>query len=386
MYSAVIGLGFGDEGKGITTDYLCSRVKNPLVCRYSGGQQAGHNVVLNGVNHVFSNFGSGTLRGVPTYWSEFCTVEPIGLMIEYEKLTGYGITPILYIDGNSPVTTPYDIFANRVNIDTSSHGTCAVGVGQTFKREDAFYSLTFSDLFNDFILTTKIKNIGDYYKKHYNIDNISLKRFYDSIALIRHVSETTANITSINTRWKNWLFEKSKYSESYDVIFEGSQGLLLDQHYGFFPHVTRSNTGTKNILTLTDEVDLYLVTRAYQTRHGNGPMTNENLPHNISLDPNETNVSNEYQGNFRRTLLDLDLLLYGIEKDKYICENLYNSALVITCLDHIKLDYRYTYEGKIVYCSDENEFISSIKDIIKIRQVITSHSPESKNYESFKIS
>ncbi len=63
MARAVIGLGFGDEGKGITTDYLCSRANNPLVIRFSGGQQAGHTVVNKFGKHTFSNFGSGTLRG-----------------------------------------------------------------------------------------------------------------------------------------------------------------------------------------------------------------------------------------------------------------------------------------------------------------------------------
>src|SRR5574343_932195 len=104
---ACIGLGFGDEGKGITVDYLASQSPDSLVVRYSGGQQAGHTVCLNGIRHVFSNFGSGSLRGLPTYWSEHCTVDPVGIMNELNILTEQGINPILYIDGNAPVTTPY---------------------------------------------------------------------------------------------------------------------------------------------------------------------------------------------------------------------------------------------------------------------------------------
>ena len=64
----VVGLGFGDEGKGITTDYLCSQNANSLVVRFSGGQQCGHNVCLGELSHVHSNFGSGTLRGVPSFF------------------------------------------------------------------------------------------------------------------------------------------------------------------------------------------------------------------------------------------------------------------------------------------------------------------------------
>ena len=90
----------------------------------------------------------------------------------------------------------------------------------------------------------------------------------------------------------------------HDTIFEGSQGLLLDQHHGFFPNVTRANVGLENVESFTglnDIYEVYLVTRAYQTRHGNGFMTNENRPHNITENIEETNKEHEYQGKFRRS-------------------------------------------------------------------------------------
>jgi adenylosuccinate synthase len=58
--------------------------------------------------HVFSNFGSGTLQGVPTYWSPYCTIDPVGVINEYKILKDKGIEPKLYIDSRCPVTTPYD--------------------------------------------------------------------------------------------------------------------------------------------------------------------------------------------------------------------------------------------------------------------------------------
>ena len=70
-HSIVIGLGFGDEGKGITTSYLCKKLEGTkIVVRFNGGHQAGHTVVFNGKRHIFSSWGSGTLQGIPTYWSE----------------------------------------------------------------------------------------------------------------------------------------------------------------------------------------------------------------------------------------------------------------------------------------------------------------------------
>lgn len=360
---AVIGLGFGDEGKGITTDYLCSRSLKPLVIRFSGGQQCGHTVVFDDIKHVFSNFGSGTLRGVPTYWAKYCTVDPIGLTNELDILLEKGVYPSLFIDERCPVTTPYDMFSNQLNEECNQHGSCGVGVGTTINREENHYSLTFGDLFYPQILNIKLDAI----KKYYGFNKtISLQRFYDAINVI---------LTSDYIKPIFDLPQKYHYS---DFIFEGSQGLLLDPSIGFFPNVTRSNTGTKNIIDLGFKPELFLVTRAYQTRHGNGKMTNELTPHNISIDPNETNVYNKYQGEFRRSLLDLDLLLYGMSKDEYI-RNCTNKTLVITCLDHILNEYRFTYQNQLVHCLNQNQFIKRVSNILNIGDVIISNTNQSEN-------
>lgn len=360
-HKAVIGLGFGDEGKGITTDYLCSLSSVPLVVRYSGGQQAGHTVVLDGKTHVFSNFGSGTLRGIPSYWSKHCTVDPIGIVNEWDKLISKNIIPELYIDYQCPVTTPYDAYNNQVLESKHNHGTCGVGVGATIHREENHYHLTFGDLFYPNILTIKMELI----KKYYGSPKIKLDRFYQCVYSIIHTSDVKC-IQELPSQFENY-------------IYEGSQGLLLDQNFGFFPHVTRSNTGSKNIIEFCPEPELFLVTRAYQTRHGNGPMTNEDIPHNIKADTNETNINNKYQGAFRRSLLDLDLLLYGMAKDAYISATPWGKNLVITCLDHVVNEYRFTYKGKLMYCHDENDFIQKIAIILGFSNVYISKSNESKN-------
>lgn len=361
QYKAVIGLGFGDEGKGLFTDYLCTQTANPLVIRFSGGQQAGHTVVKNNQRHVFSNFGAGTLERAPSYFSRFCTIEPVGIVNELDVLIEKGIEPLLFIDNSCPVTTPYDIAFNKQHLQ---HGTCGVGVGDTFNREEHFYSLTFSDLFYPWVLETKLDLIKQFYG---NVGNISLTGFLECCDIITHS----------NYIQKSDDFPNYKYS---DYIFEGSQGLLLDQHYGFFPNVTRSNTGTKNIINLLghEEIELYLVTRAYQTRHGKGVMSNEQISHNIQINPLETNSCNQYQGEFRVSLLDVSLLEYAISKDRNIRTN-NNKSLVITCLDGIKGEYRFTYRGKVVYCHNETEFVNKVADILQFKKVYLSYSDESKN-------
>ena len=363
---AIIGLQFGDEGKGITTDYHVSKSVYPLVIRYSGGQQAGHQVRVGDTRHIFSNFGSGTLRGADTYWSKFCTVDPIGMMNEYIVLLEKGILPTLYIDERCPVTTPYDAYHNQSVETVNQHGSCGIGVGATMGREEDFYSLTVGDLFTPSILKTKLQSIEKYYNHTNRISIDSFLRSVDHLMDSNHIQ-------------KCYGIPENGYTEH---IFEGSQGLLLDQHYGFFPNVTRANVGTTNILELSDDIELYLVTRAYQTRHGNGFMTNEDIPHNIKKNEHETNLTNKYQGKFRRTILDLDLLEYAINKDEYIRFSK-NKTLVITCLDHIKMERTVTYKGEIIHYESRTAMVRGIRDILGIKNVLVSNSDESNNFTKF---
>jgi adenylosuccinate synthase len=362
----VIGLGFGDEGKGITTDYLCSQTPNPLVIRFSGGQQAGHTVRIGSIKHVFSNFGSGTLRGFDTYWDKNCIVDPIGLFNEYHILKNKNINPVIYINKDCPITTPYDMADNRQKETINNHGSCGVGIGSTMQREDDFYHLKFIDLYYPTILTGKLRAIRNYYG--FDVD---LHRFMECVYFLIHNENIhiTDNVPD------------NIYTQH---IYEGSQGLLLDQHYGFFPNVTRANIGINNIKDVANKKrdELYLITRTYQTRHGNGFMTNEDMPNNIYLSPEETNKTNEFQGKFRIAILDVSLLEYAI-KVSNITNYFDNVTLVITCLDHIENEYRFTYNNKITYCSDKYDFIDKIKTVLNIDKVLFSESDESENLKQF---
>ena len=323
-------MGFGDEGKGVTTSFLCNQSNNPMVVRTNGGHQAGHTVVVDGHRHVFSNFGSGTLQGCPTYWSEYCTFSPVGVLNEYNALKKVkGLEPKLYVHPLCPVTTPFDKQFNCALEKEKKHGSCGVGFGATIQRQEDFFKLFVQDLFHERILWQKLMNIKMYYaKKGFNSDNVDLHDF------IYVVNEIKKIITVDNG---------NSLALHYDFIFEGAQGILLDQDFGFFPNVTRSNTTSKNPLRFihdndffSRESEIYYITRAYQTRHGNGFMTNEAIHGELKLTNTEleTNVKNEWQGNFRRSVLDLDLLNYALD-----CDNNFSSGitknLVITCVDQV---------------------------------------------------
>lgn len=370
MNMAVIGLAFGDEGKGLITDYLCSLNPKAAVLRFSGGHQAGHTVYYNGINHVFTNFGSGTLRGCETYWSEFCTFEPRGCWREFNILKSKGVSPIIHIHPNCRVTTPYDIVANWVSSERLN-GTCGVGVWKTIERNNNGMTLTIEDIFEDEFMARM-----DGIKKYY--DNIEheylipmLNEFYEAIDQIRGTN---------NFR----LFVD--YPEGDNLIFEGSQGILLGESTGYLPHTTPSMTNMWNLFELGYSPDeVFLVTRCYQTRHGEGPMTNEKFPIDV-ICPNETNQWNEFQGTFRKTMLDLDLLikaeLIGVRSACWR-ENI-RKNLVVTCLDQIE-EYCLTYEGKTMTFYNPEIFAYHIGAALKIDgKIYGSYGPYSNTIKEIK--
>ncbi len=350
--SIVVGLGCGDEGKGTVVNSLCIDPENTLVIRTIGGHQCGHMCIYDKIRHIFSNFGSGTLKGVPTYWTEYCTVDPVAVIKEGQVLIEKGIIPKIIYNANAMVTTPFDIIHN-INTDSKKgHGTVGVGFGATIQRNEDHYHLNVRDLQFSKIRDEKLKKIMDYY--HYITPlNSKAQEYYNNFI------EACDMFIQRYTVVENF---SQLEADDKDLIFEGGQGIMLDQDYGFFPNVTRSYTTSKNIMEFMHNNDLngnyictYYVTRAYQTRHGNGYMTNDGLPTNyIKINPNETNVDTGQQGIFRKAVLDLDILKYALS-----CDKIYNNSLkrlVITCLDQIIGD-------KIPITKENNFFMATPKEI-----------------------
>ncbi|OAV44438.1 adenylosuccinate synthetase [Lewinella sp. 4G2] len=343
----VIGLGFGDEGKGLTTDFLCRQADSPLVVRFSGGHQAGHTVVTReGTRHVFSNFGAGTLAGAPTYYSRYCTFNPVGFQREREALLKLGTTPVLYTDGLAPVTTPYDVLYNRKLETKERHGSCGLGFGATVARHEGPAKLHVLDLYDDFILEQKLQAVATYYGNRLGVT-------YDTDALREQlmVFHDAVNYFRSHHPQKYVAHSLASLAKGYDtIVFEGSQGLLLDQDFGYFPHVTRAHVSSRNAMELIATAglplpEIFYVTRAYQTRHGNGPLTNEHLEPNLHPTPNETNVTNPWQGPQRRSLLDLDQLRFALAMDNHYAHACHKN-LVVTCLDQLKGEWFATDDGR----------------------------------------
>lgn len=333
IYS-VIGLGWGDEGKGITVDYLCSQNPGSIVYRHSGGHQVGHTVKLGDKIHEFRHFGSGTFRHIPTFWDEQCTVSPLQFEIEFKKMQNeFNITPQLYCSKHSPVTTLYDIAYNRAKEKQFRHGSTGVGFAATLQRH-ALIPLFVMDLAYAFVLKQKLSNINSYYLK--KVSDEGIIDFY-----VEELGELNkANyVTSVFEQSCQFFIDNIKFHESLGtsfhttIICEGNQGILLDKYHGFFPNVTYGFTTNRTVKF--NDLHTFYVTRSYATRHGAGPLTNENLDKPILKNNEfESNHNNPWQEEFRTAILDYNMIKYAIESDESYNKNI-RSSLVITCMDQI---------------------------------------------------
>ena len=288
----VVGLGYGDEGKGATVDALVAHRNAARVVRFNGGQQAAHNVIVNGRHHTFASYGSGTFAGVPTFVSKHCTIDPIAISAERNVL-GCSFDPMLYVHEDALVTTPFHVVHNLMDRRFIEHGTTGTGFGTTIEQNIVRPELSIraSDLVNFDVLVDKMRNIMLYYSP--------APRDFDA-ALVGLAKDM------YYSKLVNFcVIPDEEFTEALSfghTVFEGAQGFGLDQDYGVHPHTTWSTTTPKNALELCANSGVEYVVkigclRTYATRHGNGPMPHEGK---LDIEPVELhNGSYGVQGAFR---------------------------------------------------------------------------------------
>ncbi len=321
-----VGLGFGDEGKGAVVDFLTRAYDAELVVRYCGGCQAGHNVQLpDGRRHTFSQFGAGTLADpgrVRTCLGPNVVIDPPAMLREAEHLAELGVpdpTALLTLHPGCLVTTAWHQALNRLrelSRGADRHGSCGQGVGEARRYwlqhgRDAVFA---ADLADRCVLRDKLELLRQR----------MLLEVQDLIA--RVPAESLGEFDLWN---RNAADESRELSEAIrqgvaisdgipaytTAIFEGAQGVLLDEYRGFHPHTTWSTVTTHHAWELVEEmgveaVSVLGVTRAYTTRHGEGPLPTFSPELTERLrDPG--NPWNPWQGNMRCGWLDLPLLRYA---------------------------------------------------------------------------
>jgi len=369
---AVIGSGFGDEGKGLMTDYLCRMYGegNALVARFNGGAQAGHTVVTDGgARHVFSHFGAGSFAGAPTLLCRHFIANPMLFQRERAELAALGIEPSVFADPRALVTTPYDMLINEMAETArgaARHGSVGVGINETVTRGDhRRFRLTVAEACGDLRAVERIlREIRDVWVPR-RVAALGVEAEYRGReALIRSegllqgwlaVLEQFRNQAEVRT-------DAGLLREHENVVFEGAQGLLLDQERGTFPYVTRSYTGIRNVVEIMRELPpaeltVTYATRAYLTRHGAGPLEGElpGIPFPGVHDA--TNVSHPFQGSLRYALLDVASLGDRIRRDFADARNGPATppriGVAITCMDQLPALAAWRSGGETVHGSPD---------------------------------
>ncbi len=308
----VVGLAWGDEGKGATVDALAAHQATDRVVRFNGGQQAAHNVIAGGHHHTFASYGSATMSGVPTWIAGYCTVEPSAALREMRALTTKGFNPTrLNVDQDCLVTTPLHIAANLAREaarGTARHGSTGRGFGETIA-----YSLDFPraaprvrDLADPTTYLAKIQRLADHYWRAQgllNPDDLELNTVYQQAH-----QQTLDAAAAFNPVTSNQLLEELSHGHT---IFEGAQGFWLDENFGFQPHTTWSTTTPANARRLARAAGIGQVTtigclRTYATRHGAGPMPGEGMLNHRPSEPHNSDTS--HAGRFRVGQHDPDLI------------------------------------------------------------------------------
>ena len=331
----IVDLGFGDSGKGLLTDFLVRRLRAGLVVRYNGGAQAGHNVVTaDGRHHTFSQFGSGSfLPHVKTFLSRHVVIHPTALLVEGDLLQAKGVPePFarIGISDRALVITPFHQALNRVREKmrgAKRHGSCGVGVGEAVEDSLAHPEsrILAGDLTRPDVLRKKGEDIrrraweaATSLIKAGSLDAGSLREYAvfeqeqtldDWIAALARIGEL--GLVMGDAVLAHWL------AEAGDAVFEGAQGVLLDEDAGFHPYTTWSRCTSRNAEELLGEmapgaeVTRIGVARTYAVRHGPGPLPTETGK--LRAVVAEHNQNNEWQGAVRYGWFDAVLARYALE-------------------------------------------------------------------------
>lgn len=349
----VCGANFGDEGKGLMTDYFSQKPNSIVVCS-NGGAQRGHTVTtLDAIRHVFHHFGSGTFNDASTYLSEDFIVNPIIFKQEYDELINLGYVPNTYINQNCMITTPFDMMANQIIEESrgkNKHGSCGLGIFETIKR----YKAGITDI---------NYNIRDYYIDLFKKENIILSSEWTRIFIDNGIFEHFLDDWDFMNSHSLAISDNYFLNQFDNIIFEAAQGLLLDQNNTeYFPHLTPSNTGIKNPqkiienINWNDEINVETcyISRTYLTRHGAGKFPGEcdkSLINPFMFD--KTNVPNPHQDTLRYGMLDLKELYNRCVKDVERFGN--TKSIAITHGNEYAVDMKFLedlFDGWDIYYSD----------------------------------
>lgn len=369
----VIGANYGDEGKGLMSRYFTKQFKEdgkrPITVLHNGSAQRGHTADYeDGSRHVFHNFGAGAKDGSATYYACSFLVHPMDFCREVKEL---GHCPKVFADPRCVVVTPWDMLADHIIEDyiavqsgAREYGSCGYGTWSATDRmrirPDIAYTIqeyktkdytTIAAAMRSWV-EERLKNYGvnldlvPHWKPHFDPKSPQYRNTAANFKMDMMYFLSKVPLVSLNYLWR----------QNDSFIFEGAQGLLLDQDRDSI-WTTTSKTGLFNpFILLYDYRDFHAevcyVSRAYVTRHGEGPLDGEvdksELGENIH---DRTNVFNDFQGGLRYAHLSKRDMEGAILGDYLIADNRYDQTLALThCNEHDTYggDYRSYSTTKVI--------------------------------------
>jgi adenylosuccinate synthase len=281
MNCCVVGLQWGDEGKGKIVDILAEN--SDIVVRYSGGANAGHTVVVGDTKFALHLLPSGSVRTDTTcVIANGVAVDPHVLLEEIETLSQKGITLTdrLFISGNAHLVMDYHKAEDQLreeSLGKNKIGTTVRGIGPCYAdKVGRSYAVRMDDLTDLENLKVKLQAIIDYKNKIfaalYNAEPISVDELFEKCKIY---AEKLTPFTTDTTQ-----FLHKSIADGKSILFEGAQGSMLDMDHGTFPFVTSSNSSSLGMPAgcgvPAKTVDKFIgVIKAYTTRVGAGPFPAE---------------------------------------------------------------------------------------------------------------
>jgi adenylosuccinate synthase len=272
----VLGLQYGDEGKGKITDSLARQ--SEWVIRFNGGSNAGHTLWLNGKKLVTHSVPSGVLYShVRNYIGAGCVLDPVSLQKELQEIAQSGSAlkgERLRIDFRAHITLPIHIALDAAREGgLKSIGTTRKGIGPTYTTKMDRCGLRVGDLFED-SLEDKVSFLCDTYNVLIRAQGLPESDFNENWKVVQLAQELLREYVAHDP---TPFYDLAK---THKCVLEGAQGVLLDLDHGTYPYVTSSNTlgahaaaGTPFPFSKLGSV--IGVAKVYMTRVGSGPFTTE---------------------------------------------------------------------------------------------------------------
>lgn len=291
MRKIVVGLGFGDEGKGSIVDYLAASSRCENVIKFSGGPFNQHKVVTeDGTFHGFDQFSSGTFVGTRTLISENSAVSFEALFNEANILREkHGVKDplsLVKISKDCLILTPFHMILSKYQEKTNPRylkGQKGVDFVYSLKFSHREFCLKVSDLLDPDTAELKLRSLASYveeetgYKRTDELLQEGISNYRDSFASSARELGTSYDELVVDND-----FIEDAIRNDPDCIFEGTGGLLLDEWTGFYPYVQSGSFVPNSAESMCyraglerDEYSIVGVTRTYLTRKDNGPLIAE---------------------------------------------------------------------------------------------------------------